>query len=133
MSKFKKGDKVRCIDESRSILLSGHVYTVDSSDIATVTLEDINFAYDLARFELVNSYPNPPHKHAEVIKAWADGADIEYFLDNNQWAKAVGPAWCEGNRYRIKPVAEKTPAQIEKERIQKEMRKLEQALSKLDV
>lgn len=23
------------------------------------------------------AYTNPPHKHAELIKAWADGAEIE--------------------------------------------------------
>ena len=47
-----------------------------------------------------------PHKHAELIKAWADGAVIErlwngthekaWFIDNE-------PDWNEFDEYRIKP------------------------------
>jgi hypothetical protein len=47
-----------------------------------------------------------PHKHAELIKAWADGAEIEFFekvchawLDCHNNA----PAWEEPTSYRIKP------------------------------
>lgn len=54
---------------------------------------------------------NKPHKHAELIKAWADGAEIEYRLDDglkgwSEW-KTLGhdrpflsDSWWE---YRIKP------------------------------
>ena len=47
-----------------------------------------------------------PHKHAELIKAWADGAEIEYkskflgtwhLFDNNK------DAWVDSYEYRIKP------------------------------
>lgn len=36
-----------------------------------------------------------PHKHAELIKAWADGAEIEYFnTTTNQWEKIFkGWSW----------------------------------------
>ena len=46
-----------------------------------------------------------PHKHAELIKAWADGAEIEYFdLHTNCWRfqPALFP-WYEDYKYRIKP------------------------------
>ena len=43
-----------------------------------------------------------PHKHAELIKAWADGAVIEV-LDNNAWFWASTPQWDEYRKYRIKP------------------------------
>ena len=45
-----------------------------------------------------------PHVHAEVIKAWADGAEIEYRHDNSDdWAVADSPRWYEGVYYRVKP------------------------------
>lgn len=46
-----------------------------------------------------------PHKHAEVIKAWADGASIECFdKDDGDWAGLATPFfWSEYYEYRIKP------------------------------
>ena len=53
-----------------------------------------------------------PHKHAELIKAWADGAEIEfrYVLSNHreivwsEWFNAnLTPAWSEDYEFRIKP------------------------------
>jgi lysyl-tRNA synthetase class II len=47
-----------------------------------------------------------PHKHAAVIKAWADGAEIE-FLDTLSrepiWRAASRPSWTLDTEYRIKP------------------------------
>jgi hypothetical protein len=45
-----------------------------------------------------------PHKHAELIKAWADGAEIEV-LDNCMEWKDIGAytSWHEQSIYRIKP------------------------------
>ena len=43
-----------------------------------------------------------PHKHAEAIKAWADGATIEIFTDNEKWEHAPHPSWMENMEYRIK-------------------------------
>jgi hypothetical protein len=47
---------------------------------------------------------NKPHKHAEYIKAWADGATIEYRMeDPHKWIAVDKPSWREYNQYRIKP------------------------------
>ena len=47
-----------------------------------------------------------PHKHAELIKAWADGAEIQVF-DNifNSWFDVIDnkPSWDFEHEYRIKP------------------------------
>lgn len=43
-----------------------------------------------------------PHKHAELIKAWADGAEIEWF-DGRTWQVVRSPAWCDDTQYRVKP------------------------------
>ncbi len=43
------------------------------------------------------------HKHAELIKAWADGAVIEYKVHNGGWVALEHPSWDDHNEYRIKP------------------------------
>ena len=42
-----------------------------------------------------------PHKHAEIIKAWADGAEIQY-NDGYGWRDIKDPLWTS-EEYRIKP------------------------------
>ena len=44
-----------------------------------------------------------PHKHAELIKAFADGAEIEYKVYNGGWVALEHPSWDDHNEYRIKP------------------------------
>ena len=45
-----------------------------------------------------------PHKHAELIKAWADGAEIQIRRDEHwNWAYTHKPDWSEAYEYRIKP------------------------------
>lgn len=44
------------------------------------------------------------HKHAEVIHAWADGAEIEYRgKDGEQWMRTGIPEWSDHTQYRVKP------------------------------
>lgn len=43
------------------------------------------------------------HKHAELIKQWADGAEIEYKVHNGGWVALEHPSWEDRNEYRIKP------------------------------
>ncbi len=42
------------------------------------------------------------HKHADLIHAWADGAEIQY-LDLGIWVDTENPHWFENDIYRIKP------------------------------
>jgi len=45
-----------------------------------------------------------PHKHAELIKAWADGAEIEYrCYEDERWFATQHPEWTESCFYRLKP------------------------------
>ena len=51
---------------------------------------------------------NKPHKHAELIKLWADGAQIQakevgYFADDSEWMDVKTPTWNTHIQYRIKP------------------------------
>jgi len=45
------------------------------------------------------------HKHAELIKAWADGAEIERWINQDyEWKNdSLYPTWDERDIYRIKP------------------------------
>lgn len=44
------------------------------------------------------------HKHADLIHAWADGAQIEVKNPSNgSWWDATPPAWDLDYEYRIKP------------------------------
>ena len=42
------------------------------------------------------------HKHADLIKAWADGAIIQYWDFTGRWVDVSNPCW-EQEKYRIKP------------------------------
>lgn len=53
---------------------------------------------------------NKPHKHAVLIKAWADSAEIEYQNDYGKWCFISDPSWHINIIYRIKP----EPSDIEK-------------------
>ena len=45
-----------------------------------------------------------PHKHAKLIKAWADGAEIEWFdPEASCWKSTSSPGWLNHIDYRIKP------------------------------
>lgn len=139
---LKVGDKVRVVEEavggSFAVGYEGFV----TQDLPIVTL-DGNYEsgsfwdYDSlgGGLEIISSkYPNPPHKHAEVIKAWADGADLQY-NGNGKWKDYksdpnLSPAWTCFD-WRIKP--SKSPEELEKEFILSEMEKLKERLAKLEV
>lgn len=44
-----------------------------------------------------------PHKHAALIKAWADGAQIQFLNPDDRWLDAGSPTWSNSVEYRIKP------------------------------
>lgn len=48
------------------------------------------------------------HKHCEVIKAWADGAEIQMYHPTNmageyRWVDDKTPSWRMSQEYRVKP------------------------------
>lgn len=46
-----------------------------------------------------------PHVHAELIKAWADGAVIQaYDPVKGTWIKIRNPEWHGHIKYRVKPI-----------------------------
>lgn len=59
-----------------------------------------------------------PRKHAALIKAWADGANIEWKNSQGEWIdvghKGYSPVWTDTYEYRIKPTPP-TEAQLKVE------------------
>ena len=47
------------------------------------------------------------HKHADLIHAWADGAEIEFKMPDGRWRITARPTWHESDEYRIKPEEKK--------------------------
>lgn len=44
-----------------------------------------------------------PHPHAEIIKAWADGREIEWRpTPEDMWESTSNPTWNENFEYRIR-------------------------------
>jgi hypothetical protein len=51
-----------------------------------------------------------PHVHAEVIKAWADGAEVQHWSESREeWLDNTAPAWYPTVKYRIKPQPKPEP------------------------
>lgn len=48
-----------------------------------------------------------PHKHAELIKAWADGAKVQILTIHGRWENIERPMWASNSIYRIKPELKK--------------------------
>jgi len=45
-----------------------------------------------------------PHKHSEVIKAWADGESIQIWaFKDEEWVTVNEPIWRSEEQYRVKP------------------------------
>jgi hypothetical protein len=70
----------------------------------------------------IKEYPNPPHKHKDLIIAWANGADIEFDGTDDGWYNVKYPSWDDTLEYRIKST--KTPLQIEIEKCEAKLVKL---------
>lgn len=71
--------------------------------VATGTYEALCQALRLADDEPVKQ-AQTPRPHAELIHAWADGAEIEVFYPKAQeWTHVTTPAWDASAKYRIKP------------------------------
>ena len=47
------------------------------------------------------------HKWHKEIKAWADGAEIQFFSAGYGWMDAGIPEWLDESEYRIKPQPKK--------------------------
>ena len=42
------------------------------------------------------------HKHADLIHAWADGAEVEYLSTDGRWTLCSRPLWTDESSYRLR-------------------------------
>lgn len=108
MNRFKKGDRVKRVSilvYHRGMRVGDEDVVVEIDEGGALTLQEYGKGHNPENFELVTpAYPNPPHKHAELIKAWADGAEIEFHIPDTGWCQCGNvPIWDEHVTYRIKP------------------------------
>lgn len=110
MSTFKIGDKVREIESGDVGIYKGEHILPNTAWIEWITgaFEGKKLYSRKNTIELVEAHKmtkNKPHKHAELIKAWADGAEIEYCDNpNNYWYPTNYPTWNTFFEYRLKPI-----------------------------
>lgn len=112
---FKAGDKVCCKHgENYYRIKIGKVYevkgTVTGGDVIRI-INDVGteYYYESNLFELVTekeitvNAEKKPHKHRDLIIAWANGATVQSKIDDDLWQDERYPDWDEGFEYRIKP------------------------------
>lgn len=119
-------DKIVTIVESSSIRYSGRAgYKVSPAIGNTKSGAHDGFIGEES-FEYVGEGCRPNY---DVIIAWANGAEVEYYSDCGKcWLDCPSPNFYSDVQYRIKKVNKND---MEIERIEKEMRKLADDLKKL--
>jgi hypothetical protein len=107
MAKFKVGDKVRRVENVELFVerVGSTTAIVESTtfDGSWITVKGYDASWDSDWFEL-ESEPQQQvkHVHCDVIKAWAEGAEIEFKRKDGAWALAPHPTWLVEHEYRIK-------------------------------
>lgn len=43
------------------------------------------------------------HIHHDALVAWANGAEIEFRVENSRWISTATPEWSKHHKYRVKP------------------------------
>ena len=116
---FKIGDKVRVVKKVEHEngwgnkwlhgmdKLIGATFTIGSIDEYGIGFKGLHYGFPPSSLELVTEEPQSVnqkrHKHADVIHAWAEGAEIEYrHGPNHWWHDAINPCWDNDFQYRIK-------------------------------
>jgi len=120
MNKFKIGDKVRIISDTKGCksdlrindvgVIESFYYYNDKPKSAHMECDGDSEScfHDLNYIELVTPKPTPHIHHKEII-AWGNGYEIE-FWNVDAWSMASTPSWRLCIKYRVKPT--KTPTQI---------------------
>jgi len=89
------------------------VYSIGGSGIEVAFEEGVSWYFNIEDIDLITEKETDmqktktPHKHATIIKAWADGEEIEFLTSKGVWCEIGScPSWSH-DEYRIKPKFEK--------------------------
>lgn len=119
---LKEGDEVICVESAYHEYEVGKVYPIEFNIVAgEFRISEFWTGYS-GTFEVhkIKSLKGvyPPHIHCKEIKAWADGAIIQYYSTLLEgWTGAFNntPAWNINCKYRVKPDNFEEIQKIEKE------------------
>ncbi len=105
MAMFKKGDVVMRVYQPFHEHHVGWEGVVSHQKGEHLYFDVTSPPYEAEFYQFVKkeNIKTVPHKHAELIKAWADGAEIEYSREGYPWKKIVDPTWSTTCDYRVKP------------------------------
>lgn len=102
---FKKGDKVKRKD---GMPFSNEEFKITVDYITRYRVYFVetgtwDYPKDLELVEISSEESTPtPHKYADVIKAWADGYEVQY-LNWDTWHDSIFPSFDPDLEWRIKP------------------------------
>lgn len=133
-----EGDTVVCVHVCSNLFTLHKEYVVGRRSDGKAFIRDdegskctFSYSYFVVKVDKGTKYPNPPHKHKDLIVAWLLGADIQYCDGESSWHDIEYPSWYEKEEYRIKPSEEITTKQEIKE-IREQMEKLANKLKTLE-
>ncbi len=129
MADFKIGDRVKCLDSGLDINLGRVLEVSDVSPAGYLSFKGLSFGgYSPKSFTLLTRIT--PHKHAELIKAWADGAEIEVRPPGSRdFYLSCNPCWYDRHEYRIKLV--KSDIGIKIDGLEQQAKDLAEEIAKL--
>ena len=112
MSKFKVGDKVRCVKSGLSYITKGRIYEIVSQEDhwhRVLTDTGVVDGYSGDVFELVE--PNPVLTPEEVFKHLLEGKQLQMRTQDGSWWNIEEPtyisyAYMTTKEWRIKPEPE---------------------------
>ncbi len=78
-------------------------YSADLEKFSFMVWKSVDSTEESWEYRIKEVISKKGRPHADIIKAWADGADIEWYdPGTKKWTPISGPTWREDNKYRIK-------------------------------
>lgn len=128
-SSFRVGDKVKIKDgtpfSNGKLVATVAEVSCDRGDVKVWLEETYSYMFS----ENLSLYNRTPHKYADVIKAWADGYEVQYYSKCNEaWEDQDYPSFNPDLEWRVKP---ENPNQDRISEIEKTIEHLQNELQEL--
>lgn len=102
MDNFKTKDVVGVINQEQDYdqTVGSYTYHLDECEGYGISEQDFELVEESNATTRLHAKARP---HADLIIAWANGAEIEYSFDSKFWQDVEVPSWDCSVLYRIKP------------------------------
>ena len=82
-------------------------YSADLEKFSFMVWKSVDSAEESWKYRIKEVISKKGRPHTDIIKAWADGADVEKFIPlTEKWVFVSQPSWREEVKYRIKTTKE---------------------------